>query len=161
MKKIGVISDTHGKLTETQWAVELFEQQGVSLIIHCGDIGDTEVVHAFRGKETHFIFGNTDGENAMLRYAAEEDGNRHHGWFGSLVCEGVRVFFLHGHQTERFETEINSGNWDLICFGHTHQAVYQLCGSTRILNPGALHRVARPSVAVIALPEMNVENFCI
>lgn len=159
MKKIGIISDTHGKLTQTQWAVEIFRQQEVSLIIHCGDIGDSAVVHAFRGIETHFVFGNTDGNNLMLCNAAEEDGNHFHGWFGSLICENVRIFFLHGHQTERFEQEIDSGDWDFVCFGHTHQAAYQMYGNTRILNPGALHRTAMPSVAVVALPDMTVESF--
>ncbi|MDR0869448.1 MAG: YfcE family phosphodiesterase [Planctomycetaceae bacterium] len=159
--KIGIISDTHGRLTETQWAVDLFKEQGVSAVIHCGDIGSVSVVHAFRGIETHFVYGNTDGENVLLHYAAEEDGNHHHHWCGSVKYEGKKIFFLHGHQSERFEQEINSGNWDLICFGHTHQPAFELYGSTLILNPGALYRVAAPSVAVLTLPEMTVERFSI
>jgi putative phosphoesterase len=161
MKKIGIISDTHGKLTETQWAVQIFKEQDVAVIIHCGDIGDSAVVHAFREIETHFVHGNCDYETTMLRNAAEDDGNHFHGEFGSLEIEGKRISFLHGHQTLRFNKEIESQHWNLICYGHTHRTAFECCGETFLLNPGAFERVAAPTVAVLTLPEMNIERFSI
>jgi putative phosphoesterase len=159
MFKIGVISDTHSCLAETQSALQVFNEQKVNVVIHCGDIGSEAVVKAFKGIETHFVFGNCDGENVSYTEVARATGNKMHGWFGSLEYEGKKIAFLHGHQTTRFEEEIESGRWDLICYGHTHSASLQMYGETLVLNPGAFKRVHRPSIAVVSLPEMNVERF--
>jgi putative phosphoesterase len=158
MTKLGVISDTHGELAVTIEAVRLFRERGVSAIIHCGDIGSEGVIEAFRGIETHFVYGNTDGEAEFLRDTARRTGNKLHGWFGSLELDGKQIFFLHGHQNARFEDETESGKWDLICYGHTHIQSLQMFRETMLLNPGAIKRVATPTVAIVSLPEMNVER---
>jgi len=159
MSKLGVISDTHGLLNETVLAVQLFREHDVQTVIHCGDIGSSAVVRAFQGLETHFVFGNMDGESESLRLAAEETGNRFHGWFGSIELSGKRIAFLHGHQTSYFEQELESGCWDLLCFGHTHVASLQMHGSTLLLNPGAFKRVFRPTIAIVTCPDLTIERF--
>jgi putative phosphoesterase len=159
MSKLGVISDTHGLLNETIRAVQLFREHEVRAVIHCGDIGGSNIVRAFQGIETHFVFGNMDGENEELWFAAEETGNRFHGSFGSLELSGTRIAFLHGHESDKFTRELESGNWDLFCFGHTHVASLQMHGSTLLLNPGAFKRVFRPTVAIVTLPDLTVERF--
>ena len=158
VSKLGVISDTHGRLNETVLAVCLFREQDVQTVIHCGDIGSSAVVRAFQGIDTHFVFGNVDGESEILRLAAEETGNRLHGWFGSIERSGKRIAFMHGHQPQ-FEQELADDNWDLFCFGHTHVASLQMHGSTLLLNPGAFQRVFRPTVAIVTLPDLIVERF--
>jgi len=159
MSKIGIISDTHGFLNETVRAVHLFREHGVQMVIHCGDIGSDAVVRAFQGLETHFVLGNMDGESESLRSAAEETGNRLHDWFGSIECSGKRIAFLHGHQSDKFEQELEGGNWDLLCYGHTHVPALQIHGSTMLLNPGAFKGVSCPTVAIVTLPDLNVEQF--
>ena len=156
--KLGIISDTHGRLNETVRAVQLFRERNVQAIIHCGDIGSSDVIRAFQGIETHFVFGNMDGESETLRFAAEKTGNHLHGWFGSIELSGKRIGFAHGHLPQ-FEQELESGNWDLLCFGHTHVATLQMYGSTLLLNPGAFQRVSRPTVAIVTLPDLTVERF--
>ena len=157
--KLGIISDTHGCLNETVLAVQLFQKHGVHTVIHCGDIGSSDVVRAFQGIETHFVLGNMDGESETLRRATEETGNQFHGWFGSIERSGKRIAFLHGHRSVQFEQEREGGHWDLLCFGHTHVASLQMHGSTLLLNPGAFTRVFRPTIAVVTLPDMTVERF--
>ena len=159
MSKLGVISDTHGLLNETVLAVQLFREHDVPTVVHCGDIGGIAVVLAFQGIETHFVLGNMDGEGDALRLAIEETGNRLHGSFGSIERSGKRIAFLHGHQSQKFEQEIESGNWDLLCFGHTHVASLQMHGSTLLLNPGAFERVFRPTVAIVTLADLSIERF--
>jgi len=155
---LGIISDTHGLVNETVRAVRLFREHDVQTIIHCGDIGGSEVVRVFQGIDTHFVLGNMDGESETLRCAAEETGNHFHGWFGSIERSGKRIAFSHGHLPQ-CEQEIESGNWDLFCFGHTHVASLQVHGSTLLLNPGAFKRVFRPTIAIVLLPEMTVRRF--
>jgi putative phosphoesterase len=158
MLKLGVLSDTHGLLEETKLAVQLFREQNVQAVIHCGDIGGGDIVRAFQGIETHFVFGNTDGEDDLLILAAKETGNRLHGWFGSIELVGKKIAFLHGHQNSKFE-EAMEGDWDLLCYGHTHVASLQIHRSTVLLNPGAFKRVFRPTIAVVSLPDLTVERF--
>jgi putative phosphoesterase len=159
MTLFGIISDTHGQVEATKNVRKLFDEQGVSLVIHCGDIGGEKIVRIFEGVETHFVYGNMDGENNSFRRAAEETDNTFHGWIGTLECCGKKICFMHGHQNERFETALRSGQWDLLCVGHTHVPMLQLFGKTLLLNPGALHRVAVPQVAVVRLPELDVRHF--
>jgi len=159
MSKLGIISDTHGLLNETVLAVQLFRESDVQAVIHCGDIGSSAVVGAFHDIETHFVLGNMDGDSETIRLAVAETGNHFHGWFGSIERWGKRIAFLHGHQSEKFDQELESGNWDLLCYGHTHIAALQMHGSTMLLNPGAFYRVFRPTVAIVTLPDLTVERF--
>ena len=157
--KLGIISDTHGRQNETVRAVQLFREQNVQTVIHCGDIGNDALVRTFRQLETHFVLGNMDGDPETLRRTIEETGNHFHGWFGSIERSGKRIAFMHGHESDKFERELESGNWDLLCYGHTYVTNLQMHGSTLLLNPGAFIRVPRPGVAVVTLPELNVEQF--
>jgi len=159
MEKLGIISDTHGLVNETVLAVALFREHHVQTILHCGDIGGNGVVRAFQEIETHFVLGNMDSENEDLRRTIVESGNHLHGWFGSINRGGKRIAFLHGHQSEKFEHELETGNWDLICYGHTHVAALQMHRTTMLLNPGAFKRVFRPTIAIVTLPELTVERF--
>jgi len=159
MSKLGVISDTHGLVNETVRAVQLFREHDVQTVLHCGDVGGIAVVQAFQGLETHFVLGNVDSDSESFRLAIEETGNHFHSLFGSIKREGKRIAFLHGHQSQKFDQESQSGNWDLLCYGHTHVAALHMQGSTILLNPGAFARVFRPTVAIVSLPDLTVERF--
>ena len=157
--KLGIISDTHGCVPETTKAIRLFRKHGVQTVIHCGDIGNDAVVKAFRSLETHFVLGNLDADEEMLQAAITGTGNHFHGWCGYIEKAGIRIAFMHGHQEERFNQEVASGRWDLLCYGHTHVAELQKKGTTWLLNPGAFIRVEKPTVAVVTLPELSIELF--
>ena len=159
MTKLGIISDTHGLVNETIRAIQIFQEQNVQTIIHCGDIGNADVVKAFQNRETHFVLGNMDNDSEPLWHAISETNNHFHGWFGSLERAGKRIAFLHGHEQEKFDVELSGGNWDLLCYGHTHAADLKRHGRTLLLNPGAFIRVPRLTIAVVTLPEMIVEQF--
>jgi putative phosphoesterase len=161
MSKLGVLSDTHGRLTETLTAVRIFREHGVEKIIHCGDIGGITIIQAFQGIETHFVFGNNDSDLDLLRVAATEYGQTVHDWFGSLEWEYKKICFMHGHRLNQFTTELDSGHWDLMCYGHTHVPQLQMHGNTLLLNPGAFRRVRVPQIAVVTLPELTVESFSV
>ncbi|MDR1959611.1 MAG: YfcE family phosphodiesterase [Planctomycetaceae bacterium] len=155
---LGIISDTHGNAPLVFEAVHQFKKFHVSQIIHCGDIGTAEVVRLFTEIPTDFVFGNCDTMRETLKQVILESGQKCHGDFGSLTREGKKIAFLHGHQQRRFQTELESGNWDLICFGHSHQAEFSTIGKTYILNPGALYRVITPTAAILQVPEMEIRQ---
>jgi uncharacterized protein len=154
--QIGVLSDTHGHLANTRQAVAELEARPVELVIHCGDIGAAEIVPLLDPWPTHFVFGNVDHNESELRNAIEAAQQTCHERFGSLELEGRRIAFLHGDDTLRLRETISSGQWDLVCHGHTHVAEHYRLGKTLVLNPGALYRANPHSLAVVSLPDLKV-----
>ena len=152
--KIGVLSDTHGEVQGIQQALQILERLGVSLLIHCGDVGP-EIVPLLKGLPTHFVYGNMDYPE-RLREAIVEPEHTYHGRLGTLEIEGRRVAFLHGHDVKLLRRTIHSGQWDLVCYGHTHIFSSHVEGQTLVLNPGALSRTNHPSLAVVEMPLLEV-----
>jgi uncharacterized protein len=141
--KIGVLSDSHGRVDTVAAALAEFGARGVELVLHCGDIDDAETVRAFAGWAAHFVFGNCDWDKESLRAAIQEVGATLHEHWGQLELEGVKLAFLHGDDKALMREVENSGAFDYLLYGHTHQAEEHRTGPTRVINPGALHR-ARP-----------------
>lgn len=154
---IGILSDTHGHLPRTLAAVERLASLEVELVIHCGDIGSPAVVDLFSAWPTHFVFGNVD-DPKTLRVAISEAGQSCHERFGKLELQEKAIAFLHGDDKRLLRGTINSGRWDLVCFGHTHIAEVVHQGHTLALNPGALYRTSQPSLAVVQLPSLKVNT---
>ncbi len=155
---IGVVSDTHGHVEYTRDAVRMLESCDVRLVLHCGDIGSPEVIELFRNWPTHFVFGNVDTRPTELRRAIDAAGLVCHDRFGTLDIEGRRVAFLHGDDTQRLAETIASTAYDLVCYGHTHQAETHHVGQTTVLNPGALYRAQPHMLALVRLPQLEVTH---
>ncbi len=149
------MSDTHGEFESTRGLLRIFASLGVELIIHCGDLGGASMAPLFSACPTHFVLGNCD-DRLTLGPAISQAGQTFHDRFGSLELEGKRIAFLHGHDGDRFHQAVFSGEWDLICHGHTHEANFAAVGRTLVLNPGAISRSSRPSGATVELPSMRV-----
>jgi predicted phosphodiesterase len=84
--------------------------------------------------------------------------HRLHGRFGSLELEGRKIAFLHSDDERLFRETISSGEWDLVCYGHTHKPEVHREGATFVLNPGALYRAARHTIAVVELPQLEIRH---
>jgi len=153
---LGIVSDTHGDLPRTRETVRVLESFAVAQVLHCGDIDTEDVIPFFATWPTHFVFGNCDHDRRALGRAIAAAGQTCHDRFGSLVLEGVRIAFLHGDDTRLLRETAESGEWDLVCHGHTHVAREHWQGKTLVLNPGAVHRANPHSIAVVELPERKV-----
>ena len=156
--RIGIVSDTHGHIGNTIQAVRVLQDHKVELVIHCGDIGSIDVVELFAGTPTHFVFGNVDSSAEQMRRAIEQAEQTCHGRFGSLDLEGRKIAFLHSDDSRQFRETIRSGEWDLVCYGHTHEAESHRERNTLVLNPGALYRANPHSLAIVELPSIQVEH---
>ena len=80
-----------------------------------------------------------------------------HGLFADFKLASRRIAITHGHQAARLRTAQTSGDYDLVCYGHTHVAEQHHEGKTLVLNPGAIQRARIPSCAVVDLETMSVE----
>jgi len=153
---LGVVSDTHGHVLNTQKAARMLDSLGVDAVIHCGDIGSSEIPPVLSPWQTHYVLGNVDGIDAGLESAVQAAGGVLHGRFGSFKAGGRSIAFLHGDDMQRLAREIQRGTWDLVCHGHTHKARQFMQGKTMVLNPGALQRARIHSIAVVQLEQMEV-----
>jgi putative phosphoesterase len=155
---IGIVSDTHGHVAYARAALRVLEGFEIEQVIHCGDIGSVEVVELFGNWPTHFVLGNVDSEAGRLRAAIERAGQRFHGRFGSLQVDGQSIAFLHGDDARLLRETIDGGQYDLVCYGHTHVAEQHRQGKTLVVNPGALYRAERHSIAVARLDGLEVTH---
>lgn len=157
--RLGVVSDTHGRVENTREAVRMLDSLQVEHVLHCGDIGSVEVVELFAQWPTDFVVGNCDYHPERLATAITETDHTYHGAFGELQLAGRRVALLHGDDEGRLREATNSDQWDLVCYGHTHVASITRRGRTLIVNPGALHRATPHSLAVVNLEELEAQVF--
>lgn len=155
--RIGVISDTHGHLENTRDAVRMLESLDVKRVLHCGDVGSPQIPAMLAAWPTHFVFGNCDhgAELIEMRQAIAAAGLSCHERFGVLELAGRKIALLHSDDVRLFRQVITSDEYDLVCYGHTHQAEHHRMGKTLVLNPGALYRATPHSIAVVDLKTME------
>jgi putative phosphoesterase len=153
--RIGVVSDSHGHLEFVRPAVRMLESLEVECVLHCGDIGTPTVVELFAPWPTHFVFGNCDFDRDLLGIAIRAAGKSCHGEFGDIMLAGTRIALIHSDDRRRFQQTLASGEFDLVCFGHTHVASIERHERTLAVNPGALYRANPHSLAVVELDPLS------
>jgi uncharacterized protein len=151
---LGVVSDTHGQIPNTMRAVRMLESLRVEQVIHCGDIGSSEIVALFSAWPTHFVFGNVDHDRAALAQTIAAAGQKCHGQCGFIRLEDREIAFLHGDDSRRLNELIALDRSHLVCHGHTHLSRLERIGQTLVLNPGAIYRANPHSIAVVELPAL-------
>lgn len=138
MKRIGVLSDTHGKLREE--VVEILRECDV--ILHAGDINTPKVVEALREiAPLYIVRGNADKEWAeeIPETLSEE------------IC-GLQIFMVHNKK----QIPKDTGDYDLVVFGHSHKYEERKEGNCLYLNPGSCgpRRFSQPvTMAVLEVEE--------
>jgi uncharacterized protein len=159
--KIGVLSDTHGRIATVKKALAEFRDRGIELLIHCGDIDAAETVDAFSGWNCHFVFGNCDSDRSGIRRAIDAIGATLYEPFGHLELVGKQVAWLHGDKPDlKRDVEIG-GHYDYLFYGHTHVAEQHLVGKTLVINPGALQRATQKTCLVLDLPSGEMETIVV
>jgi putative phosphoesterase len=149
--KLGILADTHDEFARTRAAVQMLVSEGAETLVHCGDLIDVEIVAACAGLPFYFTFGNHDADTVpYLRAAALEQGATCLGWGGEIELAGKRIAVVHGHLTFDLRPLLNAEP-DYLLSGHSHIAGESIHGRTRRINPGALHRADRFSVALLDL----------
>ena len=131
MKRIGLISDTHGTFDDP---LRTF-LQGVDEIWHAGDIGSIEVADQIAAfKPLRAVYGNIDG-GIMRRIYPE---------FLCFDCERVSVLMTHiggypRHYAPKIVSRIQTIRPKLFIAGHSHilKVIYDPVYDLLHLNPGA------------------------
>lgn len=165
MTKLGLLSDTHGRADSAEAAVQLLLDAGADVLIHLGDVGSTGVIDALAVIDpatdervpAHMVLGNTDWDaHSLSTYARDLDVTVHEP-SGKLVIDGKQIVFTHGHH-DRVNRKLLAAEPDYLLHGHTHVQADAMRGKTRVINPGALFRASRYTVALLepATAELQV-----
>ena len=136
--KFAVMSDTHDHIWNARKALEFVRERGAEAIIHCGDFIAPFMLKELDQAEipVHGVFGNNDGDQFLLtKMALTEFSNiTLYGLMGELKFADFRVAFTHYRAVA--DGLAASGRFDLVCFGHSHEACLEKRGETDLLNPG-------------------------
>jgi putative phosphoesterase len=151
---VGIIADTHNQIDRTRRAMDLLLDAGVEAVVHCGDFTRPEIVAICAVRPLWFVFGNND-TSAELEAAGQVVGATCLGWGGEFELAGKRIAVTHGHRPAEVR-RLLVATPDYLLFGHSHVAVDDNDDPVRRINPGALHRAAGYSVAVLDLTNDTV-----
>jgi putative phosphoesterase len=157
MKRIGIISDTHGTFDEPlkEFLAEVDE------IWHAGDIGSLELADRIAAfKPLRAVCGNIDAEPTRREFPE----------FLSFECDGVKVLMTHiGGYANRYQQQVAemmaAQKPDIFVSGHSHilKIFREKTFGTLCVNPGAagrrgIHAVRTAVRLVLARGEIkNVE----
>jgi putative phosphoesterase len=159
--RICIVSDSHDRADALAQAVQKAKEQGAAAVIHCGDlIGAHTLRPALAlGLPVHLIHGNNLGDPIALNKLS---GGllQYHGADARLELGGRRIFVV--HYPEYGYAMGCTGDWDLVCCGHSHAAgVEQVAnvkgGKTWLVNPGTVAGLAAP--ATWALGDLAAMRF--
>jgi uncharacterized protein len=145
---LGVMSDSHGRIERVRQALAVLDAERVDAVIHCGDVGGLEVLEELAGRRCWFVWGNSDYPQPAWRAEVQALGLPWPEGPVEIGLNGQRLAVYHGHE-RGFQQAISAGEFDYVLHGHTHRAADIRGRETRVINPGALHRVAVPTVAVL------------
>lgn len=158
MKKILLISDTHGYIDEK---IIKYANQ-VDEIWHAGDIGDISVTDTLKTiKPLKAVYGNIDDQKIRSEFPLH---NR-------FLCEKVDVWITHiGGYPKKYNSkiidELRSNPPDLFICGHSH--ILKVINDKELnllhINPGAIGKHGLHNVRTMIQFEVNgdkIENLSI
>lgn len=146
--RIALFSDSHDRLDYLGQALQQARDRQATHLIHAGDLCAPFVV-AELGKNfsgpIHIVFGNNDGDGRLLMQVASNFGHVSlHGPYFEAELEGVRCAAI--HYPEPALRIAQSGELDLVVYGHDHKAHHEVIGNSHLVNPGELMgRFGEPS----------------
>ena len=146
---LAILSDTHDRYGIMGAAVRALKARGAEFFIHCGDVCVPHLLDHLAGLPSAFVFGNCDGDRQSLACYAESIGVACHNNFAELELGGKKIAVTHGDDERRLYQAIDSGGFDYVFHGHTHVRRDVYMGSTRVINPGALHRAIVKTAALL------------
>jgi len=136
---IGLISDTHDNLPMVTKAVKRLNEENVELVLHAGDYVASFVIPRFKELKTRLIgvFGNNDGDHELLKKRfSENESLEIRGNFADITVDGVRIALLHGSDVELLKALVEAECFDVVVYGHVHNAQAYRRGRTLVVNPG-------------------------
>ena len=155
---IGAMSDTHDRLDAVEKAIAFFNSEGVTDVLHGGDLVSPFVAPLFSmlKAKLHYVWGNNEGDRDYIKVRFADIGVSPLGRFAELELGGRKIALLHGTHEETVASLVKSGAYDLVVRGHTHTAEI-VEGRPVVVNPGETcgYLTGRQTIALIDLDKLH------
>ena len=133
---VGVIADTHGLLMSA--AIKVLKD--VDLIIHAGDIGNTEVMDELQSiAPVVAVRGNMDMIEGLKELPETE----------AIQVGGVLLYVI--HDIQKLDIAPSEADFDAVIFGHLHCPSVAEHSGVLFLNPGSAAQPRHNYPASLAL----------
>ena len=145
---VGIISDTHDDMEAIKKAVDIFNNRGVSHVIHAGDFISPFTFEVFGDLKCPLIgiFGNNDGDKYLLNEKSQ----------GSIYPQ-PHIFTLYGknviviHEHLLADALAESNRFDIVIYGHSHEPDVRKVKDTLVINPGKAARLHKGTSTLVLL----------
>ena len=140
MTKIAIFSDSHDNVWKLEKALGQARELGAEALLHCGDLcapfNIKMMAENFEGP-IHLIFGNNDGDGRFIQVLSSSYRHvTHHGQYAEITLFERKIAMI--HYPEPALRIAQSGQFDLVCYGHDHTQRQERIGKTLLVNPGEL-----------------------
>lgn len=129
--KILILSDTHGIFDDK--LIDKIKLRGpYDMLIHAGDLYDDAIYLSNKLSINTYI--NVCGNCDMRSYPIEE----------IIDLYNKKIYICHGHkfyvkqEMQLLKREAKNQNCDIVIYGHTHIAHYEIDDNITYINPGSL-----------------------
>lgn len=159
MKKILVVSDTHGHDINLKRVIS--ECGPFEMLLHLGDTeGSDDYIRSYAGKDcaVHIVRGNND---YFANVPSEEE----------IMIGSTRALLTHGHRynvslsLEKLAHEAKVRDCTLAIYGHTHIPYLGEYKGITLLNPGSIsyprQATRYPTFAIIEVDEKGILHYTI
>lgn len=127
MKKIVVLSDTHGNISAIEKILPIMKES--DYVFHLGDYSkDIELYRRELGDKLYSVKGNCDGSGPET----------------VLDIEGLKIILVHGdfygvkNGVENLYFHAKSIGANVVFYGHTHCALIEEYSNVTMINPGCM-----------------------
>ena len=158
---LGVVSDTHNRLSHIEKIIDIFNSNKVDYVVHTGDITQAKTLKRFCRLNSTLIgvYGNNDLNEKGLEETSIEHGFNFQNPPLVTNIGGRKIAILH-EPDEIKELIENETNLDLILHGHTHRYRLEDINGVKIFNPGECAGIleGKNSVGLIYLHDLRIRR---
>ncbi len=161
---IALMSDLHDNVVAWNSIVAMLKQMKIERLINCGDTCAPDMLKdmatTFSG-QIDTVYGNVADRELEMSVVKTLNNVTHYGDAGTIEIDEKKIFF--NHFPKEAEAAAKTGNYDLVCHGHTHLKRWEPFDKLRanihqcmILNPGTAGGMFQyPSFAILNLQTMQ------
>jgi hypothetical protein len=156
------MADTHDRLPLLDKAIQCLNEERVELVLHAGDYIAPFVVPHYKPLKASLIgvFGNNDAEREALRKRFAAIGGEIRGKFAEISVDKIKIALLHGEEEELLRSLIETEGYDVVIYGHTHEADIHRKGRTLVINPGEIcgYLTGHSTLSVLDTQKLDVRT---
>lgn len=158
---VGVVSDTHNNIKNIDKIISLFNSEGVSLVIHTGDIANAASLEKFSKLHSDLIgvYGNNDRNEIGIREIVTEYNFsfKEPPYLVNVFDRTIAIF----HEPDSIEEflQINK-KVDVVLHGHTHRYRLEKLDDVIFFNPGesAGMQVGKNAIGILNLKNLETRR---